>query len=111
MANAESFFATYETLAAPASGISTPVQLGSTINTRNYTLFVTVSGVHTHVVVTLNGSIDGTNWSKLIANTTINSNGTTHYSVSDHPVRYIQPVFVSESGGSDATVLFSVGAN
>ena len=48
MANAESFFATYDTLAAPASGVSTPVQLGSTINTRNYTLFVTVSGVHTH---------------------------------------------------------------
>jgi hypothetical protein len=39
MANAESFFATYDTLEAPASGVSTPVQLGSTINTRNYILF------------------------------------------------------------------------
>lgn len=40
MANAESFFVTYETLTAPASGISTPVQLGSTINTRNYILCI-----------------------------------------------------------------------
>lgn len=111
MNSPEAFFVTYDTLTAPASGVSTSVQLGSEISTKTYILFVTVSGVHTHVVIALDGSIDGTNWSRLIANTTINSNGTTHYSAVDTPVKYVQPVFVSESGGSDATVLFSVGAN
>lgn len=111
MANAESFLATYDTLTAPASGVSTPVQLGSTINTRNYVLFVTVASINTNVVVALNGSIDGTNWSKIIANQTITADGTTHYNIANHPVRYVQPVFVSESGGTAATVLFSLGAN
>ena len=111
MANAESFFATYNTLAAPASGVSTPVQLGSTINTRNYTLSATVASVNTNVVVALNGSIDGTNWSKIITNQTITADGTTHYNIANHPVKYIQPIFVSESGGTSATVLFSVGVS
>jgi len=111
MANAESFFVTYETLTAPASGVSTPVQLGSTINTRNYILFATVTNINTNVVVALNGSIDGTNWSKIITNQTITGNGTTHYNIADHPVKYVQPIFVSESGGTAATVLFSVGAS
>ena len=111
MANAESFFATYDTLESPASGVSTPIQLGSTINTRNYILFTTVANINTNVVVALNGSIDGTNWSKIIANQTITADGTTHYNIANHPVKYVQPVFVSESGGTAATVLFSVGAN
>jgi len=62
------------------------------------------------VIVALNGSIDGTNWSKVIENQTITSNGTSHYNVANHPVQYIQPVFVSESGGTAAEVLFSIGA-
>lgn len=111
MANAESFLATYSTLTAPASGTSTPVQLGSTINTKNYVLFVTVASINTNVVVALNGSIDGTNWSKIIANQTITADGTTHYNITNHSVRYVQPIFVSESGGTAATVLFSLGAN
>jgi len=111
MANAESFFVTYNTLTAPASGVSTPVQLGSSINTKNYTLFVTVASINTNVIVALEGSIDGTNYSKIIANQTITANGTTHYNIANHPVKFVQPVFVSESGGTAATVLFSVGAN
>lgn len=111
MANAEGFFVTYDLLTAPASGVSTPVQLGSTINTKNYILFATVANINTNVVVALNGSIDGTNWSKIIANYTITGNGTTHYNIANHPVKYVQPVFVSESGGTSATVLFSLGAN
>jgi len=111
MANTESFFVTYDTLTAPGSGVATPVQLGSSIRTRNYTLFVTVASVNTNVIVALEGSIDGTNYSKIIANNTINANGTTHYNIANHPVKFVQPVFVSESGGTAATVLFSVGAN
>ncbi len=111
MTNAESLFVTYDTLTAPASGASTPVQLGSSVNTKNYVLFVTVASINTNVVVALNGSINGTNWSKIIANQTITSDGTTHYNIANHPVRYVQPIFVSESGGTAATVLFSLGAN
>ena len=107
----EAFFVTYDTLEAPASGVSTLVQLGDKINTRSYILFTTVTNINTNVIVALNGSIDGTNWSKIITNQTITGNGTTHYNIADHPVKYVQPIFVSESGGTNANVLFSVGAN
>ena len=107
----ESFFVTYDTLTAPASGVSTLVQLGDKINTKSYVLFTTVASINTNVIVALNGSIDGTNWSKIIANQTITANGTTHYNIANHPVKYVQPIFVSESGGTAATVLFSLGAD
>ena len=71
---------------------------------------VTVATINTNVIVALEGSIDGANWSKVIANTTLTANGTTHYNVANHPLRYIRPVFVSESGGTAAEVLFSVAA-
>ena len=71
---------------------------------------VTVATINTNVIVALEGSIDGTNWSKIVANTTLTANGTTHYHVANHPLRYIRPVFVSESGGTAAEVLFSVAA-
>jgi hypothetical protein len=77
---------------------------------KNFSFFVTVESINTNVIVALNGSIDGTNWSKIVANNTITANGTTHYHVANHPVKYIQPVFVSEAGGTAATVLFSIAA-
>jgi len=107
----EAFFVDYPTLSAPASGNSTLVQLFPKIKTHNYTLFVTVTSINTNVVIALNGSIDGTNWSKIIANNTITSNGTSHFNVANHPVKYVQPIFVSEAGGTAAEVLFSVGAS
>lgn len=106
----DSLFVTYPLLNAPASGDSTSVHLPPTIVTKNYSLFVTVASINTNVIIALEGSIDGTNWSKIIANTTITANGTTHYNLANHPVRYVRPVFVSESGGTAATVLFSLGA-
>ena len=106
----DSLFVTYPLLSAPASGDSTSVYLPPTIVTKNYSLFVTVASINTNVVIALEASIDGTNWSKIIANTTITANGTTHYTVANHPMRYVRPVFVSESGGTAATVLFSLGA-
>jgi len=106
----DSLFVTYPLLSAPASGDSTSVYLPPTIVTKNYSLFVTVASINTNVIIALEGSIDGTNWSKIIANTTITANGTTHYTVANHPMRYVRPVFVSESGGTAATVLFSLGA-
>jgi len=104
------FFNTYTLLTAPASGDSTSVYLPPSIVAKNFTLFVTVASINTNVIIALEGSIDGTNWSKIIANNTITANGTTHYNLANHPVKFIRPVFVSESGGTAATVLFSVGA-
>ena len=104
-------FNTYPTLDAPASGESTSVYFPPSVVSKNFCLFVTVASINTNVVVALNGSIDGTNWAKIIANNTITANGTTHYNVANHPVKFIQPVFVSESGGTAATVLFSIAAS
>ena len=103
-------FNNYSVLSAPASGESTSVYLPPSIVSKNFSLFVTVANINTNVVVALNGSIDGTNWSKIITNQTITANGTSHYNIANHPVRYVQPVFVSESGGTAATVLFSIAA-
>ena len=103
-------FNTYSVLEAPASGEAISVYQPPSIVAKNFSLFVTVGSINTNVIVALNGSIDGTNWSKIIANNTITANGTTHYNVANHPVKFIQPVFVSESGGTAATVLFSVAA-
>jgi hypothetical protein len=104
------FFNTYPVLTAPATCADTSVYLPPTIVAKNFMLFVTVASVNTNVIVALEGSIDETNWSKIIANTTITANGTTHYNVANHPVKFIRPVFVSESGGTAATVLFSIAA-
>ena len=72
---------------------------------------VTVAEIDTNVVVRLDGSIDGTNYAPIIAAQTITSNGTSVYSVSDRPVKFIKAVFVSESGGDgSATVLFNLAA-
>ena len=103
-------FVTYEILTAPATCADTSVYLPPTIVAKNFSLFVTVASVNTNVIVALEASIDGTNWSKIIANTTITANGTTHSNVANHPVKFIRPVFVSESGGTAATVLFSIAA-
>ena len=103
-------FVTYEILTAPATCADTSVYLPPTIVAKNFSLFVTVASVNTNVIVALEASIDGTNWAKIIANTTITANGTTHSNVANHPVKFIRPVFVSESGGTAATVLFSIAA-
>ena len=104
------FFNTYPVLTAPASGTITSVYQPPTIVAKNFSLFVTVESINTNVIIALDASIDGTNWSKIIANTTMGGGGGTHYSVANHPVRYIRPIFVSESGGTAATVLFSTAA-
>tara|TARA_R110000868_G_scaffold52100_2_gene164844 strand:+ start:4116 stop:4460 length:345 start_codon:yes stop_codon:yes gene_type:complete len=104
-------FNTYPVLEAPASGEAISVYQPPSIVAKNFSFFVTVGSINTNVIVALNGSIDGTNWSKLIGNTTLTANGTTHYNSANHPVKYIQPIFVSESGGTAATVLFSIAAS
>jgi hypothetical protein len=104
------FFNTYPVLTAPGSGGAISVYQPPSLVSKNFGLFVTVENINTNVIIALNGSIDGTNWSKVITNQTITSNGTTHYNLANHPLRYIQPIFVSEAGGTAATVLFSTSA-
>ena len=111
MAIPQALFVNYDILTAPGTADTTLVQLGDNFNTRNYTLFATVAAINTNVIVALEGSIDGTNYSKIIANQTITGDGTTHYNIANHPVKFIRPSFVSESGGTAATVLFSIGAD
>lgn len=96
---------------APGNGTSIQVADTDSFSTKNYSLFATVGSINTNVIVCLDGSIDGTNWSKIIANQTITGNGTTHYTVANCPVRYIRPVFVSEAGGTAATVTLQVAAS
>jgi hypothetical protein len=103
-------FVTYPTLSAPATCADTSVYLPPSIVAKNYSLFVTVAAINTNVIIALEGSLDGTNWSKVIANTTLTANGTTHYNLTNHPLKFIRPIFVSESGGTAATVLFSIAA-
>ena len=86
------------------------VASGQAFSTTDYTLIVTVASVNTNVIVRLEGSIDGTNYAPIIANQTITANGTTAYNVSGRPVKWIRTNWVSEAGGTAATVTFSVAA-
>jgi hypothetical protein len=106
----DTIFSTESTLSAPAVGTALQVAQNNFFSTKDYTLIVTVASVNTNVVVRLEGSVDGTNYAPIIANQTITANGTTVYSVSGRPVKWIRTNFVSETGGTAATVTFSVAA-
>ena len=106
----DTIFFTDTTLSAPGDGTVLQVASNNFFATKSYTLIVTLANKNTNVVVRLDGSIDGTNYAPIIADQTISSNGTTSYSVSDRPVKFIKPVFVSEAVGTDETVLFNLAA-
>ena len=106
----DTIFNTFDTLSAPGGTDSLQVAVNNTFSTRTYSLFVTVASKNNSVVIRLDGSIDNTNFAPIISNQTISSNGTTTYKIADHPVKYIKPVFVSEDGGTDATVTFAIAA-
>ena len=107
----DTIFQTDSALEAPGVGTALQVAVNNTFNTKDYTLIVTVATVNTNVKVTLEGSIDGTNYGIIIAEKTITANGTSVYNVANTPVRWIRPRFVSENGGTAATVVFSVAAS
>lgn len=107
----DTIFLNESTLTAPASGTVLQVSQNNFFATKDYTLIVTVANKNTNVIVRLDGSIDGTNYAPIIAEQTITVNGSYSYSVSGRPVKFIKPVFVSESGGDNsATVTFSLAA-
>ena len=72
---------------------------------------VTVATINTNVKVSLEGSIDGTIYAEIITEKTITVNGTYVYNVANTPVRWIRPRFISETGGTAATVVFSIAAS
>ena len=106
----DTIFSTESTLSAPATGTALQVAVNNLFSTKDYTFIVTVASVDTNVIVCLEGSIDGTNYAPIIANQTITANGTTSYSVSSRPVKWVRTKWVSEAGGTAATVTFSVAA-
>ena len=106
----DTIFSTESTLSAPATGTALQVAVNNLFSTKDYTFIVTVASVDTNVIVCLEGSVDGTNYAPIIANQTLTANGTTIYSVSGRPVKWIRTKWVSEAGGTAATVTFSIAA-
>ena len=106
----DTIFFTDTTLTAPGDGTVLQVASNNFFATKSYSLSVTVAEIDTNVVVRLDGSIDGTNYAPIIAAQTITSNGSYIYSVADRPVKFVKAIFVSESGGTAATVAFNLAA-
>jgi len=65
-----------------------------------------VASIDTNVVIRFEGSLDGTNYFNINPNgdTTITANGTYAISKSNMPLLNVRVVFVSEAGGTAATV-------
>ena len=106
----DTIFQTDSALEAPSVGTALRVAVNNTFCTKNYTLIATVASINTNVKVSLEGSVDGTNYAEIISEQTITANGTYAYNVANTPVRWIRPKFISETGGTAATVVFSVAA-
>ena len=73
---------------------------------EEHILQYTVAAINTNVVLRAEGSIDGENFFNLSesnADTTVTANGTNAFTYRGK-INYIRLRFVSESGGTDATV-------
>jgi hypothetical protein len=99
-----------------AVGVTEAIQCSKDfeLHTDTLTFQVTVSGIGTDVVVRFEGSLTGDNQSFFNldgadADTTLTSDGTTGYSLSDLPVEFVRVRLVSFTGGSP-TVATTVGA-
>ena len=106
----KTLYVTQPALTAPGSGTALQVDFPNRSSCANFVLAVTVTSINTNVVVRLDASLDGTNYGTLITGQTITANGTTLYTASNVPVKFVQPVFVSESGGTAAVVSFAISA-
>jgi hypothetical protein len=97
-------------LTAPGSGNAYTIDLPNRSAPTNYSVITVVTAINTNVVVRLDGSIDGINFAPVITGQTITGNGAHFYTLQNTPLKAIQPVFVSESGGTDAVVQFQIAA-
>ena len=106
----KNLYVTSTGLTAPGSGFAYTIDLPNRSAPLNYSLLVTVTNINTNVVVRLDGSVDGTNYAPVITGQTITGNGTYFYGLQNTPLKNVQPVFVSESGGTAAVVTFTLAA-
>jgi len=105
---------TYAQLTAPGDAAAYTL----TFHAKDSGFTATVGTINTNVVVKFQGSMDGANYFDLLttdASTgtaaiqhTITGNGTTQYTLFGNSLlTNVKPVFVSEAGGTDATVDFA----
>jgi len=106
----DTIFQTDSALESTGVGTALRVAVNNTFCTKDYTLIATVATINTNIKVSLEGSVDGTNYAEIISEQTITANGTYAYNVANTPVRWIRPRLVSETGGTAATVVFSLAA-
>jgi len=74
---------------------------------QNHVFQYTIANIDTDVAVRAEGSLDGTNFFNLDVtslNTTKNANGTYYMFLTGVPLKTIRFQFVSESGGTAATI-------
>ena len=86
-------------LTAPGSTASTKVA-----GNRNYTFQYKVAAINTNVIVVAQGSLDGTNFFSLASNVTQTVNGTYYLTYSNLLLEEIRFTWVSETGGTAATL-------
>lgn len=111
LTSSDTIFSIGTALTAPGNGATVQVAQNDLFSTSNYTLITIVATIDTSVDVRLDGSIDGVNFAPIIANTQYTANGVFSLGVSGKPVKFVRPVFVSEAGGTSATVTFQVAAS
>jgi hypothetical protein len=79
----------------------------ATTGRNNHSVFLTVAAINTTVVVRIEGSADNSAWANLDISgldTTITANGTYLFAIPETPMAYIRATFVSETGGTAATI-------
>lgn len=89
-----------------AAGTTASLNVG---DLSEHVLQYTVAAINDNVVLRMEGSVDGTNWFNLSSenvDVTVVANGSNAF-VYSGKVNYVRGRFVSESGGTDATVDFS----
>ncbi|MDD3135030.1 MAG: hypothetical protein PHF64_00880 [Methanoregula sp.] len=79
----------------------------ATAGRNNHSVFLTVAAIDTTVVVRIEGSADNSAWANLDISgldTTLTANGTYLFAIPETPMAYIRVTFVSETGGTAATI-------
>jgi hypothetical protein len=77
---------------------------------KHFLIQYTIASINTSIDIRVEGSLDGTNWFNLDeqGDTTVTSNGTNALRLANSPIAFIRCNFVSETGGTDATIDFII---
>lgn len=92
---------TFTQLTAPGT-----TAMKKTLQNLNHTIVAVVANINTSLVLRVEGTIDGTNWFNLSdtnTDTTITANGVYGF-MATGAIQGIRMNFVSETGGSSATI-------